>query len=354
MKSIFLTIFLFCSFILAQDVITYSGNETDLAKRWDWAEKKAQQLNIENYWVVYTFERLMPENNTIGHYYHSGESSGKKLAELLYPNRPIDYIMSLKGHYKSNSTKKVQKEIALLHKIENNSVTEVDMSTIDLHFRLKGLPVLWLGITNEQQSIHRIIDTYNNVKSEDTKETLISAVGMHKSVDESYNFLKEVINSDENGELREDAVFWIGHIGNPKVIPLLKETALSDHDEDVAEKAVFSLHNMDTDEALDAVIFLTQKAKGDVREKAIFWLGQLAGKKAIESLEDIVFSEDETDIQKQAVFALSQLDDDRGIPKLIKIANEHPNPKIRKNAIFWLGESGDDRALDALIKMVKK
>jgi HEAT repeat protein len=242
----------------------------------------------------------------------------------------------------------------VIFEIENNSISLVDMSTIDLHFKLKNLPVLWLGITTEQQSIKKIIDAYYKVPSSDAKETLISAAGMHKSVDQSFNFLKEIIESDENGELKEDAVFWIGHIENPRVIPFLKEVAFSDFDEDVAEEAVFSLHNIDTDESLDAVVYLTKKTKGDVREKAIFWLGQLAGKKAIESLGEIVFSEDETDIQKQAVFALSQLDDGQGIPKLINIANTHPNPEIRKNSIFWLGESDDDRALDALIEMVKK
>ena len=105
----------------------------------------------------------------------------------------------------------------------------------------------------------------------------------------------------------------------------------------------------------DAFIDLAKTAKNkQVREKAIFWLGQLAGKKALETLTDIVFDEEKTELQEKAVFALSQLDNGEGIPKLIKAAKEHPNPQIRKKAIFWLGESGDQRALEALIEMVQK
>ena len=137
-------------------------------------------------------------------------------------------------------------------------------------------------------------------------------------------------------------------------MPFLREIALKEYNNDIGEKAVFSLYNVGNDQAADVLIEIAENAKGDSKEKAIFWLGQLAGKKAIQSLEDIAFSEEETEIQKQAVFALSQLDDGQGIPKLIKIANTHPNPKIRKNAIFWLGESEDERALQALIEMVKK
>lgn len=353
MKNFFLILFAFSQIIYAQTVITYDEPATDLDSRWDWAFAEAKNSGFSNYWIVYTFEKLMPENNTIGHFYRN-EEAGKKLGEILYPERPIDYIESLKGYSKSRSSKKINKEIALMWEIKNGNIVEVDMSTIDLHFRLKGLPLFWLGIGTEQQSIKKIIDAYTDVTSNDAKENLIAAAGMHKSNAAGYNFLKDVVENDTDNERREEAVFWIGHMENSDVVPYLREVALTAENEDVAEKAVFSLHNINSEASLDAVIFLTKKATGDVREKAIFWLGQLAGKKAVESLEEIVFSDDETDIQKQAVFALSQLDDGQGIPKLIKTANTHPNPKIRKNAIFWLGESEDERALKALIELVKK
>jgi len=353
MKNVLFTFLLIYSATYAQDVINYNGNEQTLAARWTWAVEKAGQTGLKNYWIVYTFQRLMPENSIIGPYYN-GDKKGKKLEQILYPGRPVDYIESLKGEASMRSSKKVNKEVALLFDMSGDQISDTDISTIDLYFKLQGKPLIWLGQFKEKESMNYISHIYKTAKSEDARETLITAAGMHSTVSESFTFLKDIIENDSNNDLRENAVFWIGQTENLQVIPYLKEIALSDRDDDVAEKAVFSIYNSDKNGALDAVIFLAQQARGEIRKKAVFWIGQMAGKKALESLGDIVFSEEETDIQKQAVFALSQLDDNQGIPKLIKIAKTHPNPKIRKNAIFWLGESSDDRALDALIDMAKK
>ena len=353
MKTILSVILIINISLYAQNITVYSGTQKELDSRWEWAIRTVNESDVDNYWIVYTIEKLMPENSTIGHYYN-GDNKGKVLAEILYPTRPVDYINSLKEPWQYRSSKKVQKEIALFFEISDNSVVGTYLSTIDLSFNLKNLPVFWLGLTSQQQSLFKIMDIFYTVKSEDAKETLITAAGMHQSRIESYNFLKNIINKDSNSELRGEAVFWIGYFENADVVSFLKNTALNAHDIDVGEKAVFSLHNINSDEATDAIIFIARQAKSDVREKAIFWLGEQAGKRAIECLEEIAFSEDETEVQKQAVFTLSQLDDNKGIPILIKIAKTHSNKKIRKNAIFWLGESEDERALEALIEMVKK
>ncbi|HUU45237.1 MAG TPA: HEAT repeat domain-containing protein, partial [Acidobacteriota bacterium] len=54
----------------------------------------------------------------------------------------------------------------------------------------------------------------------------------------------------------------------------------------------------------------------------------------------------DTDVKEHAVFALSQLPRDEGVPLLINVARTNRNPEVREQAIFWLGQSGDERALD--------
>ena len=53
----------------------------------------------------------------------------------------------------------------------------------------------------------------------------------------------------------------------------------------------------------------------------------------------------ETDVKKKAVFALSQLPKDEGIPKLVHVARANRNREVRQDAMFWLGQSNDPRAL---------
>ena len=86
---------------------------------------------------------------------------------------------------------------------------------------------------------------------------------------------------------------------------------------------------------------------GDVRESAVFWLGQLAGDKVTEGLTSIVDDDDEDmDVREAAVFALSQMDDRESTDSLMKIARSNRHPELRKSAMFWLAQSDDPEVLD--------
>jgi hypothetical protein len=84
----------------------------------------------------------------------------------------------------------------------------------------------------------------------------------------------------------------------------------------------------------------------DVRERAIFWIGQSAAREATQGLAELAESEAETTrIQQAAVFALSQRDESERIDRLLRVARTHPNPEVVRSAFFWLAESADDRAI---------
>jgi len=346
-------VLLFTIQLSAQEVITFKGSEPSFYNRYKSMISEAKKQNIENYWIVYTFERLMPENSYIGHFSRSNMEK-VKLAEILYPGQPVNYLNSISKNDRA-SNKKVLKEIAVLLEMHNHKVVEIDISTIDMHVDLHGMSVMLMGMAEEKTSMEFIADFYKDALTRDMKESLITAAGMHKSINESFDFLLDKIENEKDSDLREEAVFWLGNLENPKALPILKNIALNEANEDVAEKAVFALYEMDTEESVEALIEIAKTpGRHDIREKAIFWLGELAGERAINTLDEIIYSNEETELQEQAIFALAELDNGQGIPKLIKVANEHPNKEVRKKAIFWLGESGDERALQALIDMVKK
>jgi hypothetical protein len=84
----------------------------------------------------------------------------------------------------------------------------------------------------------------------------------------------------------------------------------------------------------------------DVRERAIFWVGQSAAREATRGLAQLAEGEAETTrIQQAAVFALSQRDESERIDHLLRVARTHPNPDVVRSAFFWLAESADDRAI---------
>ncbi len=90
----------------------------------------------------------------------------------------------------------------------------------------------------------------------------------------------------------------------------------------------------------------TRSRPEDVRESAVFWLGQMAGAKVTEHLARLV-DDDDVDLQvrEAAVFALSQRNNRRSTRHLMKIARTNEHPQLRQNAMFWLAQQDDPDVL---------
>ncbi|MCA9729369.1 MAG: HEAT repeat domain-containing protein, partial [Candidatus Eisenbacteria bacterium] len=85
----------------------------------------------------------------------------------------------------------------------------------------------------------------------------------------------------------------------------------------------------------------------DVRESAMFWIGQEAGQKVAAELESVVNdSSEDVELRKKAVFALTQRPDPECVPILLRLARTHPDPEVRGAVFFWLAQKDDPRVLD--------
>jgi len=65
-------------------------------------------------------------------------------------------------------------------------------------------------------------------------------------------------------------------------------------------------------------------------------------------------AEEDRELRKHAVFALSQRPREEAVPELVHIARTHRDPEIRQTAMFWLGQSGDPRALALFEEILRK
>lgn len=84
----------------------------------------------------------------------------------------------------------------------------------------------------------------------------------------------------------------------------------------------------------------------DIRESAIFWLGQAAGEHASAALEKLVDDEDEElSVREHAIFALSQRSITECFEPLSRIARTSRHPQLREKAFFWLAQHDDPRVI---------
>ena len=227
-----------------------------------------------------------------------------------------------------------------------------------------------------------------------------------------------VARSDPDQEVREQAVFWLSQV--PGSTGLLEEILKGNGDESIKEKALFSLSQQNEPRAQQILRDFAgrESESSDLREQAIFQLGQrrstenteflrnLYSRLSNEDLKDkILFSlsqqkgagneqwimnialnpkEDielrkkalflagqsgvaiselsklydrmgDSEMREQIIFVLSQRQrDPAAMDKLFDIAKNEKDPELRKKAIFWLGQSRDPRVQQFLIDLINK
>jgi TolA-binding protein len=162
-----------------------------------------------------------------------------------------------------------------------------------------------------------------------------------KRTDQTANILMSVARSDPDQETREQAVFWLSQV--PGSTGLLEEILKGNGDENIKEKALFSLSQQNEPRAQQALrdFAMRESENSDLREKAIFWLGQNRSTENTDFLRNLYSRLTNGDLKEKILFSLSQ---QRGAGNEQWLMNIAVNPKedieLRKKALFWAGQSG--------------
>jgi hypothetical protein len=337
-----------------QTVVHSPQTSGSLEQQVTWAQNEAKVREYKTgYWIGYNIQRLMEENSFTGTFNSDEKRNHPSLMEIIF------------GLHKSDSPKyntgashqMVKKDVGILFHFAgtgSSSIDEIIVSNLSLHVDLKTDSLIWIGAAENEQSVKFLQQVYGQILSSEIKEDIIAAIGMHEESERAFKFLKDIVESDAQTSLREQAVFWLGQQHNEKALSVLIRAARSDKSEDVRENAIFALSEIDDPSSVDTLIVLAKGGNDrEVRNKSMFWLAQKASGKAVKTITAIAEDDDDSEVQKQAVFALSQLSDNESIPALIQIARTHRNPEIRKTAIFWLGQSENQAALEAIVDIIK-
>ncbi len=97
-----------------------------------------------------------------------------------------------------------------------------------------------------------------------------------KRSDRAADILIDVARNDPSAEVREQAIFWLGQSNTEKSTDLLAEILQKSTDSLAKEKAIFALSQQRNSRAQQLIrnVASDDNAASNVREQAIFWLGQ--------------------------------------------------------------------------------
>ncbi len=91
----------------------------------------------------------------------------------------------------------------------------------------------------------------------------------------------------------------------------------------------------------------------DLRKQALFWAGQMKAVSMTE-LGALYGRATSSEFKEQLIFVYSQRREPAALDKLLEIARTETNKDLRQKAIFWIGQSSDQRAAEFLLELINK
>lgn len=126
-------------------------------------------------------------------------------------------------------------------------------------------------------------------------------------------------------------------------------------DEDVAEEAMVGAVVARGVEPAPQLLGLVRDraVPRDVRQGALFWLSDEAGREIDDTLVGIAAdAAEDQEVRDAAVFALSRRPSSQAVPALMDLARTAPHAQTRRSALFWLSQSDDERVPDFFAELI--
>ncbi len=112
-------------------------------------------------------------------------------------------------------------------------------------------------------------------------------------------------------------------------------------DEELKESALFAISQNGGQKAADKLksVALDKSNSRKIREKALFWYGQMSFVTA-KDLRELFDTADSERFQEKVIFAISQKSEKEATQMLVEIfKNPTMNSNLREKALFWIGQS---------------
>jgi HEAT repeat protein len=168
-----------------------------------------------------------------------------------------------------------------------------------------------------------------------------------KHTGETENILLGAARNDPDQEVREQAVFWLSQVGTDRSVSALDSILRSASDRKLQEKAIFALSQVDNPRASAAIREFAERSDvaTEVRENAIFWIGQQGRPENARYLQTLYGRVNSQQLKEKIIFSLSQMNNPENGRWIMNIAlDENEGIESRKQALFWAGQSGGNVA----------
>jgi HEAT repeat protein len=215
--------------------------------------------------------------------------------------------------------------------------------------------VFWLSQTGGGEAVSVLETVLEESDEVELQEQAIFALSQHSGARAEQVLRDYVVRNDAPLELRENAVFWLGNEGSHESRAFLRDLYSSMSAQQLKQKIIFSVAQISSAESRDWLLSVVQNESEPVElRKNALFWTGQQHDLEAADLANVYDSSVDLELRQQVLFVLSQLTDDWAVDQLIAIARRETDAELRKNALFWLGQSDDLRAAQFLQEVVAK
>jgi HEAT repeat protein len=212
--------------------------------------------------------------------------------------------------------------------------------------------VFWLSQIEDESALDALVSILEDSDERDLKEKAVFGISQHRSPRSTPILKTYADDRSASDDIREKAIFWLGQSdGGGEYLRDLYESL---ERSSLKEKVIFGVSQSGSDEDSDWLLdrALDPRESTDLREHALFWAGQ----SGIEAgrLANLYHEVAAEEMKEQIIFALSQSShEEDAVEELMEIALNERDGDLQKKALFWLGQSDDPRVADFLLDLIR-
>lgn len=217
-----------------------------------------------------------------------------------------------------------------------------------------GAQVTWIGEVGVASGLDWLENTARSAPGKSARGSALFAMALHGNPDAGKRLYS--LAMETNGDLSEEAIFWLGESRGHQGFELLKKLLAELPNGERRREINFALSQNKTSGAAE-LLFEISKSDPDPEQRgeAMFWLAQAYPQRAKGWLPEVIDNEKNEDVLERAVFAVSQLPDGMGDQVLLELAQNGQAPRsVRRQAIFWLAQSDNDSSVAALTELLTR
>jgi HEAT repeat protein len=210
--------------------------------------------------------------------------------------------------------------------------------------KLRVTAIQTLGRTGDESVLPLLREMATTATDDEVSEAAVFAISRFDG-EGARALLLELARSGKSIEARKHAIFWLSQNGDTVMDELLRIYATDQSTEIKKQIvfALKRMGSPRAFSKLYEIARNTNEDT-EVRKDALHWIGQSGDKLSLDFLIQMYDTEKDQEVKQQIIFALSRTGDKRAVQKLIDIAKRDSSVELRKQAIFWLGRSSDPDA----------